>query len=35
MLYGRRGLLSFLANLFLNFNDAERHKINFYFTISE
>jgi hypothetical protein len=32
-MYGKKGLLNFLQNLFVDLNEKDKQKINFYFTI--
>ena len=33
LMYGKKGLLNFLDNLFVDLNEKDKQKINFYFTI--
>lgn len=35
IIYGNKGLLNFLANIFIYFKQADQEKINFYFTIRD
>ena len=35
IIYGNKGLLNFLANIFIYFKQADQEKINFYFTMRD
>lgn len=35
MIYGKKGLLNYLANIFIYFKQEDQEKINFYFTIRD